>query len=148
MTALASRADDTSAHPRVRLLRAGRLAALVAVIAVASAGCKYSVFAPSPQAAAPQAVAVAASSPEGIIRQVFGPLGVADQAVGVAACESGLNPGADSGTYKGLFQLGPHLAGSVDAYGGDWFDPMTNTLVARDLYVSHGGWSSWGACRR
>ena len=142
-------ADQTPSRPRRRHLRAGRLAAAVAVIAVAGAGCKYSGFAPTPQAAArPEAAAAAASSPEAIIRQVFGPLGVADKAVSVAACESGLNPGADSGTYKGLFQLGPHLVGTVDAYGGDWFDPMTNAQVARDLYLSHGGWSSWPRCGR
>jgi hypothetical protein len=87
----------------------------------------------------------AASGPEAAIHAVFGPLGVADQAVRVAACESGRNPGADSGTYKGLFQLGPHLAGTVDFYGGDWFDPMTNAQVARDLYLAS-GWSSWPVC--
>jgi hypothetical protein len=116
---------------------------VAAAVALAGTACKLGEWPVVRTAAAPPA-----SSPEAAIRQVFGPLGVADQAVGVAACESGLDPGADSGTYKGLFQLGPHLAGTVAAYGGNWFDPMTNSLAARDLYLSHGGWSSWAACAR
>ena len=136
--------------------RAVRLAAAAVALAALGAGCEYDVFGrgPSPSAAPTQARTVAApaptpavSGPEAAIHAVFGPLGVADQAVRVAACESGLNPGADSGTYKGLFQLGPHLAGTVDVYGGNWFDPMTNAQVARDLYLAS-GWASWPVCGR
>jgi hypothetical protein len=136
---------------RRRLRRAARLSAVVVALVATGAGCKYEVFGatPRPSAAPAQVVAAAPaiSGPEAAIREVFGPLGVADMAVSVAACESGLNPGADSGTYKGLFQLGPQLAGTVAFYGGDWFDPMTNSQVARDLYLAS-GWSSWPACGR
>jgi hypothetical protein len=135
-----------------RLPRPVRIAAAAAVLAAVGAGCKYDVLGSTPRpSAAPartaSAPAPAPSGPEAAIHAVFGPLGVADQAVRVAACESGLNPGADSGTYKGLFQLGPHLAGTVAFYGGDWFDPMTNAQVARDLYLAS-GWASWPVCGR
>jgi hypothetical protein len=88
------------------------------------------------------------SAEEQIIHEVFDPYGVGDKAVSIARCESGLNPmaGWPNATYKGLFQLGPHLAGTVAAYGGDWFDARTNTYVARDLYLSRGNWSAW-SCR-
>ncbi len=90
------------------------------------------------------------SAEEAIIREVFAPYGVADKAVSVARCESGLNPmaGWPNATYKGLFQLGPHLGGTVAAYGGDWFDARTNANVARDLFLSRGNWSAWPHCGR
>jgi hypothetical protein len=114
-------------------------------LAVLGAACDLT---PGPHAASPAPAAT--GSPEAIVREVFGPLGVADQAVAVATCESGLDPAAVSpgGEYRGLFQLGGHLAGTVDAYGGNWFDPLTNAQVARDLYVQNGGWSSWPTCGR
>jgi hypothetical protein len=145
---------DISRRHRLRLPRLVRLSVVVVALAAVGAGCKYDVFGrtPTPSAAPAQTVAAPApapaiSGPEAAIHAVFGPLGVADQAVGVAACESGLNPGADSGTYKGLFQLGPHLAGTIAFYGGDWFDPLTNAQVARDLYLAS-GWASWPVCGR
>jgi len=121
------------------------VAGAVAVALLASA-C---VFDPGPRPTSSAAPAPPASGPEAAIREVFTPLGVADQAVAVAACESGLDPGAVSsgGTYRGLFQLGSHLAGTVDFYGGNWFDPLTNAQVARDLYLQS-GWSSWPSCGR
>jgi hypothetical protein len=85
------------------------------------------------------------SAEEQIIHEVFDPYGQGDKAVSVARCESGLNPmaGWPDATYKGLFQLGPHIWGTVAAYGGDWFDARTNTYAARDLYLSRGNWSAW-----
>ena len=85
-----------------------------------------------------------ASQAEAVIHEVFGPLGQGDKAVSVARCESGLNPmaGWPDATYKGLFQLGPHIV-AIHAYGGDWFDARANTLAARDLYVARGNWSAW-----
>jgi hypothetical protein len=146
---MTARAPLLGARPRPGRRPAGSLrrrAARVAVIgalAVATGAC---AFAPGPH---PTSAPAPTGSPEGVVRQVFGPLGVADQAVRVAACESGLDPGAMSagGTYRGLFQLGPHLAGTVGFYGGNWFDPLTNSEVARDLYL-RSGWSSWPACGR
>jgi hypothetical protein len=90
------------------------------------------------------------SPEEAIIHEVFDPYGVGGKAVSVARCESGLNPmaGWPDSTYKGLFQLGPHLSGTVAAYGGDWFDARTNSYAARDLYLSRGNWSAWPHCGR
>ena len=130
--------------------RRGRLTRLplgVAVLAVAvlASACVFDPG-PHPASSAPPAPPTGSAA---AIQAVFGPLGVADQAVAVAACESGLDPGAVSagGTYRGLFQLGPHLAGTVAFYGGNWFDPLVNTQVARDLYLQS-GWSSWPSCGR
>jgi hypothetical protein len=103
-------------------------------IAALAAGCGFSTGpAPGP------------SHEELVIHEVFGPLGVADKALSIAWCESGMNAmaGFPNATYKGLFQLGPHLQGTVDAYGGQWFDARTNALAARDLYLSRGNWSAW-----
>ncbi len=89
----------------------------------------------------------APGSPEAIIREVFDPIGEGDKAVRVAACESGLNPGATSrgGTYQGLFQLGPNIV-AIHAYGGDRLDARQNALAARDLRTSRGNWSAWPVC--
>lgn len=109
------------------------LAVSAVAIAVTAAGCGFGGPAPAP------------SHEELVIHEVFDPLGVADKALSIAWCESGMNAlaGFPNATYKGLFQLGPHLQGSVDAYGGQWFDAKTNALVARDLYLSRGNWSAW-----
>jgi len=125
--------------------RTVRLGAAAAVVAVLASACVFDAG-PSPSAG-PAPAPTGMSPEEAAIRGVFGPFGVADTAVSVAMCESGLNPGADSGAYKGLFQLGPHLAGTVAFYGGNWFDPVTNAQVARDLYLQS-GWSSWPSCGR
>jgi hypothetical protein len=147
-------------HSTLRRRRrpAARLALAVVAIAALGTACSFpdspynpfdftSGTAGTSGSSAPAATAASApsGSPEAAIREVFGPLGVADKAVQVAICESGLNPAADSGTYKGLFQLGPHLAGTVAFYGGNWFDPLTNAQVARDLYLGS-GWASWPVC--
>ncbi len=129
--AAASPATNTRPRRRRRTLA---LALSALAIAVTAAGCGFgSGPAPAP------------SHEELVIHEVFGPLGVADKALSIAWCESGMNAlaGYPNATYKGLFQLGPHLQGTVDAYGGQWFDARTNALAARDLYLSRGNWSAW-----
>ena len=127
----AAASPATNTRPRRRRTLALALSALA--IAVTAAGCIGSGPAPAP------------SHEELVIHEVFDPLGVADKALSIAWCESGMNAlaGFPDATYKGLFQLGPHLQGTVDAYGGQWFDARTNALVARDLYLSRGNWSAW-----
>jgi hypothetical protein len=130
--------ERTRRRPR---RRAVALATAVAGIAVLGAACGFSP-APAP-APAP------AGNGEAAIREVFGPLGVADKAVSVASCESGLNPmaGYPNATYKGLFQLGPSIV-AINAYGGDYFDAWQNAQAARDVYLSRGNWSAWPVCGR
>ena len=82
------------------------------------------------------------------IQQAFGPYGqaVVDQAGRVACCESGWGPQAVNGQYRGLFQLGYNYNGTIAFYGGAVFDPFTNTQVARDSWVTRGGWAAF-ACK-
>lgn len=67
------------------------------------------------------------------------------QAVEVARCESGHDPGATNGQYLGLFQLGRYHYWRIDAYGGRWDDPLQNAQAAADLYAEQ-GWRPW-TCR-
>jgi hypothetical protein len=75
-------------------------------------------------------------APEDIIMTVFGEDG--ELAVKVAKCESGLNPNAINKTSsaRGLFQI----MQSWHKIDQKWlFDPMINTLVARQLFDESGG---------
>jgi hypothetical protein len=55
----------------------------------------------------------------------------------VARCESGFDPHATNGRYRGLFQLG------WSPFGFSPFDPVANALSAA-LTVRHdGGWRQW-----
>lgn len=115
-----------------------RARALMLVLLVGLlAGCDRFVVSPGPP------------SIEQMIHQVFDPYGEGDKAVRVARCESGLEPNAvgGGGTYKGLFQLGPHIV-AIHAYGGNRHDPWANINAARDLYVQRGNWSAWPHCGR
>src|SRR5262245_47341995 len=91
------------------------------------------------------------SSPEDAIRTSFGP--IADQAMRVANCESGLNPGAVSrgGGNWGLFQINTVHAGTFQSVTGrsfydDALDPYANAQFAAWLYNNSGGWGPW-TCR-
>lgn len=68
-----------------------------------------------------------------------------EEAVKVAKCESGLNPRAQNrvSSARGLFQVLSYTHGVRE----DWlFDPMINTLVAKQLYDNRGGtWGAWEA---
>ncbi|MEY2423217.1 MAG: hypothetical protein QOI95_3284 [Acidimicrobiaceae bacterium] len=83
------------------------------------------------------------------ITQAFGPL--ADQAMGVAQCESTLNPDAVSsgGGNWGLFQINTvHRSDFEAVTGHSWdeiLDPYLNSTYAKYLY-DQSGWSPW-ACR-
>jgi hypothetical protein len=83
------------------------------------------------------------------ITQAFGP--IADQAMGVANCESTLNPSAVSsgGGNWGLFQINTVHQGDFEAVTGhSWseiLDPYLNASYAKYLYDQSGGWGPW-AC--
>lgn len=90
---------------------------------------------------------LSACSVEDMIRLAFeehGPA-VQDEAVEVARCESGLNPEATNGQYRGLFQLGRYHYWRLDEHGWSWSDPLHNAQAASDLYGEQ-GWGPW-SCR-
>lgn len=104
----------------------------------------------SPGSAPASAPAPAAGSVEDAIATYFGD--VYDQAVGVARCESGLDPNAVSrgGANWGLFQINTVHQQRVADMGYSWdqiLDPYVNAAVARSIYDDAGGWGPWG-CRR
>jgi soluble lytic murein transglycosylase-like protein len=98
----------------------------------------------------PSAQADTPSAAQDAITQAFGP--IADQAMGVAQCESGLDPNAVSrgGGNWGLFQINTVHRGSFESVTGQpWdnvLDPYANSQFAAWLYNQSGGWSPW-ACR-
>jgi hypothetical protein len=103
--------------------------------------------APEPMPAA-SPVAAEAQSVEDIIREIFGEH--ADSAIGVANCESRLNPAAVSrgGGNWGLFQINKVHRGRVEAMGYSWdqiLDARVNTIVAKSIFDEQ-GWRPWG-CR-
>jgi hypothetical protein len=97
----------------------------------------------------PQAQADTPSVAQDAVTQAFGP--VADQAMGVAQCESGLDPGAVSsgGGNYGLFQINRvHSADFESVTGRPWSDSLdayANATYAKYLYDQE-GWHPW-ACR-
>jgi hypothetical protein len=142
------------------------LADLQAVGATATALLAPTTTAPRPRStAAPrttvppragQATAMAATPPpaaasvEAVILEVFGPQHVR-AAIGVARCESHLNPKAISrgGGNWGLFQINTAHRGRVAAMGYQWedlLDARVNALVAKSIFDQQ-GWQPWG-CRR
>lgn len=96
----------------------------------------------------PGAQANTPSVAQDAITQAFGP--IADQAMGVAQCESGLNPNAVSsgGGNWGLFQINTvHRADFEAVTGQSWsnvLDPYLNATYAKHLY-DQWGWGPW-AC--
>jgi len=58
----------------------------------------------------------------------------------VSRCESGFNPFATNGQYRGLFQM--HWA----PFGLSPYDPIANALSAALTVVHDGGWRQW-ECR-
>jgi soluble lytic murein transglycosylase-like protein len=81
-----------------------------------------------------------------VIRGVFG--SETDQAIRVAQCESGLNPGAynPSGA-MGLFQIMPGTWAGTSQRGASPYDPVANTTAAHDIFVRDGhSWREW-VCR-
>jgi len=87
-------------------------------------------------------------SVEAVITEVFGPH--ARSAIGVARCESGLNPAAVSrgGGNVGLFQINTVHRKRVANMGFQWeqlLDARVNSLVAKTIFDEQ-GWRPW-ACR-
>ncbi len=89
--------------------------------------------------------------PASIIGEIFGPH--ANDALVIASCESGLNPGATNPAgYYGLFQIGTGHASQFEAVTGtSWssgrYDARANTTYAKWLFDRSGQtWSQWG-CR-
>jgi hypothetical protein len=115
-------------------------AALIGVVFVGALGLT---------ACDPSAGANTPSVAQDAITQAFGP--VADQAMGVANCESSLDPSAVSGggSNYGLFQINRVHASDFEAVTGQpWssvLDPYLNAMYAKHLYDSQ-GWGPW-ACR-
>ena len=87
-------------------------------------------------------------SPEAAIQAVFHRHGphVVEQALDVAECESNMQPEAVSpGGHLGLFQLAPRYH-AWRFGGGDWRDPLVNTLAAESLWKEQ-GWRPWSCAR-
>ena len=65
----------------------------------------------------------------------------------IAKCESGFNPYADSGYYKGLFQHDPNYwparASKYGYSGASIFDVDAQIGVSTSM-MAEGGWSHWG----
>jgi soluble lytic murein transglycosylase-like protein len=107
------------------------------------------VPAAEPAPVADPAPAPSGGSVEDAIATYFGD--VYDQAIGVARCESGLDPNAVSpgGGNWGLFQINAVHRQRVADMGYSWdqiLDPYVNAAVARSIYDDAGGWGPWG-CR-
>jgi hypothetical protein len=61
----------------------------------------------------------------------------------VGRCESGLDPGAKNGRYRGVFQEGPMFeAGPFGRAGFSVWDPLANIFTAA-YTVSLQGWRQW-----
>ena len=122
----------------------GETAAAPAAPAVIVTASVPRVEAPRPDPGPPPAPGTV----QAVIHEVFGAHGAA--AVGVARCESGLNPHAISrgGGNWGLFQINKVHRGRVGAMGFAWedlLDARVNALVAKSIFDEQ-GWGPW-ACR-
>lgn len=79
-----------------------------------------------------------------IIRVVFAPIGMASKALRVAECESGLDPRARNGQFRGMFQVSAAWRRDVRGFGAL---PEQQAWHARRVVTHpHGGWSHW-ECR-
>lgn len=98
---------------------------------------------------APLVLVFTACTPAELIRIRFGAEG--ERAVGVATCESGLDPAARStdGSNHGLFQINNvHRSRWPEVTGLGWearYDPVANIDFAHALW-SEQGWRPW-TCR-
>lgn len=111
---------------------------------------------PKLPAAVPSKEKVVVATPQaevGPIEQLIAEVWTTDTlwAVRVARCESGLRPNARNGSHVGLFQLSTryhsHRISKVRRDGTSLYDPLTNILVARDLYLEQGR-RPWYASRK
>lgn len=61
----------------------------------------------------------------------------------VASCESGHDPGAQNGRYRGVFQEGPMFEGGPFGRAGfSVWDPLPNVMMAA-YTVAREGWNQW-----
>ncbi len=71
----------------------------------------------------------------------------ANRVARIAKCESGFNPQADSGYYKGLFQHDPQYwasrAATYGQAGASIYDAEAQIIVSTAM-MAGGGWSHWG----
>ncbi|MFI5273209.1 MAG: transglycosylase family protein [Ktedonobacterales bacterium] len=81
---------------------------------------------------------------QGLIRAVFG--GYAGQALAIAACESGYNPGAvnPSSDASGVFQFLPSTWATTSYAGYSPFNAWANVNAAHQVFVRDGySWREW-----
>lgn len=120
---------------------------LFALLVLGAATFGLAACKPNPAPAPPPAFSY--DDTHAAIAQFFGPYGPGVQ--GIAECiagrESGWNPYAVNGQYRGVFQLGRNFQGTVNFYGGDFFDPYQNTQAARDSFVQRGNFSAFSTAR-
>ncbi|WP_161977965.1 LysM peptidoglycan-binding domain-containing protein [Dictyobacter kobayashii] len=103
----------------------------------------------APPAAAPAPAVAASSDINGMIDEIFG--SYAAGAKHIAACESGMNPGATNaysigGSHAaGLFQiLYPSTWGTTSQAGMSPYDARANIIAAHDIFVRDGySWREW-----
>lgn len=85
------------------------------------------------------------------VEQSFADLGPGELAKAhcIASRESGYNPYAVNGQYRGVFQLGHNYDGTISVTNdGDVWNPYTNAMAARVAYDASGWrpWSTAGGC--
>lgn len=78
-----------------------------------------------------------------MINQVFGPYG--PEAINVAMCESGLNPGASNPSgAAGLFQIMPGIWAGTSEAGQSPYNASANIAAADQIFVRDGySWREW-----
>lgn len=104
---------------------------------------------PASNTTVPSAPAAPSSSVVGMIEQIFGPY--APQAIAIARCESGLNPGAYNPTSiggshaAGLFQiLYPSTWAGTSEAGASPYNAWANIEAAHAIFVRDGySWREW-----
>jgi hypothetical protein len=141
---------DAAAHsaspPRRRLVHAAKLGAVVAAIALAGAGCKYSIFGPTTQSTAEQLTAAAAAPAPAAPAAVALPPGTPplEHWYALAQCESGGNWSNPGPTYIGGLGM---WEGNWAAFGGlqyapsaDLATPEQQIAVATNLWLAGGSW--------
>jgi hypothetical protein len=78
-------------------------------------------------------------TPQRALRCHFGVGRKYREAVAIARCESGLNPRAVNGQYRGLFQVSANLRATVPGYGSSAYRQAKH---ARNIY-RRSGWQHW-----
>ena len=148
-TAVAKYLAEVHAAEQARLT-AARTEALRASRAKAAARAAKPAT-PRPTVAPQAHVSYSAGSIQDMICQSFG--ASCSKALRVAKCESGYNPRATNGQYRGLFQIGvrthaARIAAHHDSDGRAWtaddmYDPAKNIVIALELSNGGRNWGPW-----